>query len=1461
MPGDSQIQRLLEEILETDRTPEDVCQACPELLPQIRDRLRRLRALEAEVDAYFPTSGFASTHLQPPDGRPPQIPGYTVQSTLGRGGMGIVYRAKHLRLNRIVALKTLLAGAYAGPRERERFQREAEAVASLRHPNIVQIYDVGDHDGRPFFTMELLEGGSLAQALAGTPQPAQRAAALVATLAGAVQVAHLAGIVHRDLKPANVLLTSDGTPKVVDFGLARHFDGESAVSLSGARVGTPSYMAPEQVLGRPGAIGASADIYALGAVLYEMLTGRPPFRAETSTETELQVIGTEPVAPARLNPRVPRDLETICLKCLNKDMQRRYASAAALAEDLRRFEDGRPIQARRLSKGERSWRWVRRNPALAGLIVMALTLAGLALGGGFWMERQWADRRAEKARQEGRASLAAEAALDKAAALEKEGRWSEARAALEGAEGLLDASAPGGLVERLRQARLDTDMVADLEEIRLRQSERESRERLESAPFSPAEMYANAFRKYGIPVLTFPPASAAEQVRKSPIHNTLLAFMHDWLRFESDDNRARIRAVLDRADDDDWRYAYREALAENNAAKFSALARAPEAPAQPAAVVTGLASAMIGNMYKYEAQMFMREAQQRHPSDFWMNYLLGCFWWEDYPREAVGYFRAAVAIRRTSEGPHLMLGRALRGVGDFDGAAAAFRRSAALSPDYIVAKELVWELAPRGELEQARVVWEKFLERDPPQFAPWYGYAALCLFVGNTDAYIRARKALLARFGETSDDWVVAERASLACLLLPDSGDALRRAIELADRAVAAGEKSSEPGNPYLRFVKGLALYRDGRPEAAVPLLRAAAENLHDRAGPPLALAMAQFQSGSAIEARKTLAAAVRGYNWKDPRAPSGADESALWISHVLRREAEATVIPNLQAFLRGDYQPQDNDERVALLGICHSQGRFRAAAQLYADAFAAVPGLDESMTQACLQHATQRDTWAADSIASFNAPCRYLAARCAAAAGCGLGKDENKVDEPQRARWRKQAREWLRADLAMWTAKLAGDSPLERNLARRMLTHWQTDPDLAGIRELTALDELKANERTDCFAFWHDVRAALKRTGGHPEVAALDPKPLDSQRPSPTVLLRLGRLNDARVAWKSALEANPFEHDAWYGYAELCLFLGDVDGYRDARKALLERFGSTTDPYVAERTSRACLLIPATGEELRQAAAIADRAVPGNSGDHWAGPYFEFARGFAEYRQGRFDGAITAMRGNASGVLGPCPALVVAMALHQKGQTHQARKTLASAILSYDWSARQVRDQHSCISHSLRREAEAMILPNLPAFLAGTYQPQDNDERLCLLGVCQFTNRTCAAARLYSDAFAAEPQLAADLGAAHRASAARAAALAGSGVGMDGSTLDIAERATWRRQARDWLRADLAACAKLLANKAEASRARGRQLLANWKIDPDLAGLREPRALETFSTDERNDCLALWKAVDELLMHARSAN
>jgi WD40 repeat protein/tetratricopeptide (TPR) repeat protein len=308
----------------------------------------------------------------------PTVPGYEILGELGRGGMGVVWKARHLGLNRLVALKMILAGGHAGPDERQRFRTEAEAVAQLAHPHIVQIHDVGECDGLLFCSLEFCPGGSLSDQLDGTPWPGAKAAALVETLARAMNAAHERGIVHRDLKPANVLLAEDGSPRITDFGLAKKLEEDSGQTRSGAILGTPSYMAPEQAQGKVHEIAPAADTYALGAILYELLTGRPPFRAATPLETVLQVLADEPVPPARLNPAVPVDLQTICLKCLQKEPGRRYGSAQELAEDLRRFQAGEPIRARPLGSLRRAIKWVRRRPLVAGLLAALVILGAVS---------------------------------------------------------------------------------------------------------------------------------------------------------------------------------------------------------------------------------------------------------------------------------------------------------------------------------------------------------------------------------------------------------------------------------------------------------------------------------------------------------------------------------------------------------------------------------------------------------------------------------------------------------------------------------------------------------------------------------------------------------------------------------------------------------------------------------------------------------------------------------------------------------------------------------------------------------------------------------------------------------------------------------------------------------------------------------------------------------------------------
>jgi photosystem II stability/assembly factor-like uncharacterized protein/tRNA A-37 threonylcarbamoyl transferase component Bud32 len=275
---------------------------------------------------------------------PPRLGGYEIVGELGRGGMGVVYKAYQTKLKRHVALKMLMAGRVAGQEELARFRTEAEAVARLQHPNIVHIYNIGRQGGRSYLVLEYVGGGSLAHKLRGKPQPPREAAALAETLARAVASAHKHGIIHRDLKPANVLLMPDGLPKITDFGLAKRLDVESGQTQSGAIMGTPSYMAPEQAAGKVHHIGPHTDVWALGAILYELLTGRPPFRGETTLETLHHVVFEELEPPSRVQADVPPELEAICLKCLQKDRAARYATAEALADDLRRYLE-RPAPA------------------------------------------------------------------------------------------------------------------------------------------------------------------------------------------------------------------------------------------------------------------------------------------------------------------------------------------------------------------------------------------------------------------------------------------------------------------------------------------------------------------------------------------------------------------------------------------------------------------------------------------------------------------------------------------------------------------------------------------------------------------------------------------------------------------------------------------------------------------------------------------------------------------------------------------------------------------------------------------------------------------------------------------------------------------------------------------------------------------------------------------------------------
>lgn len=718
MDIDSQVTEKMCQVLSSGETPEAVCRDCPELLPRVRRKLAEYQRLEGQLHAWFPldapqSGGDELPPATPPDSPDalPDIPGYEVKALLGRGGMGLVYRARHLRLNREVAIKVLLAGTHADVHKLERFLREAEAVAGLQHPNIVQVFDIGEFGGQSYFTMELIEGGSLAQKLAGVPQPARYAAELIATVAGAVQAAHERGILHRDLKPANILLTPDGTPKILDFGLARRTEADASdLTLAGVPIGTPSYMSPCQAAGLTSAMGPPTDIYSLGAILYEMMTGRPPFRGESPADTERQVINDPPVHPSRLNPQVPHDLETICLKCLEKDPERRYASARDLADDLNRFSRGEPIAARRASIAEKAWMWARRRPAAAALCV-ALALS-VVLTGALAAESLHESQR--------RAAIVSEVEndLQLLAELERTLEWEDAKSVIARIQGRLATEGGDDVPAEFRaavdRAATNLELAQRLEFIRF-----ERDPLLGGVPDKHAadRNYEEAFRGAGLFVGMEDQAIAAARVRESAIADALVAALDDWaVATQDEQRRAWCLGVAQLADSSApaWKSGFRDLKTWGDASSLASVMRGAPIGELPSSLLVAVAERIqdIGSVD--DAIRFLKQVDREHPGDFGVNFRLAfALMTKRNYAEAVGYYRTAFALR-PGAAVCSNLGYALRAAGQLEEAIEFHRQAIRIDPKYAPAHmNLGVALKAAGNNDEAIECYRRAIEADP----------------------------------------------------------------------------------------------------------------------------------------------------------------------------------------------------------------------------------------------------------------------------------------------------------------------------------------------------------------------------------------------------------------------------------------------------------------------------------------------------------------------------------------------------------------------------------------------------------------------------------------------------------------------------------------------------------------------------------------------------------------------------
>ncbi|MCI0465295.1 MAG: serine/threonine-protein kinase, partial [Gemmataceae bacterium] len=794
----------------------------PDVPPELLPRLERDLAL-----VHLLRQALRRPALAPGPQTLPAVPGYEVLGELGRGGMGVVYLAWQQRLRRVVALKVIKAAEYASEPERVRFRTEAEALARLQHPHLVQIYEYGEHAGRPYFVLEYVDGWNLDQHLAGKPQPVGAAAELVETLARAVHHAHQRGVVHRDLKPANILLqrAESGEQraesqmthpesglalcsplsalclKITDFGLAKLLVGGAVrQTRTGDILGTPSYMAPEQAEGKGREVGPAADVYALGAILYEVLTGRPPFEGATAADTVQQVLHQEPVPLSRLQPKVPRDLETVCLKCLEKDPQRRYASAAALADDLGRFRDGRPVMARPVGRLERAWRWGKRNPREAVIVVLALALLLLGASIDWWLERRQAAHRADLARQEAELALQKQQArvrvvdaLAQLPALRQRFLWDEAEVILKRAEWEAKDLGLEELQPQVQQAQTDLGMAARLDQIRVDRALTLDHRR----DFTGTVLaYREAFRSHGLDLEMADAAELAGQIQGSAIREELVAALDVWASLDNE-RSARLLAVARLADPDPWKDRLRDPKVWQDAKALKALAGEADVSRVGPSLLSSLGM-LLGE--QEESLAIVQRVQQRYPADFWLNFDLGNGFfakrrWDD----AIGYYRAAVAVRPQSAAAYNNLGNALDEKDRRDEAIAAYQEAIRLKKDYAFAHyNLGIALARVGRVDEAIAAYQEAIRLKKDYAFAHYNLGMALAWKGLWDGAIAANQEairLQANFPEAHNHL----------------GIALARKDRL-DEAIAAYQAAIRlrSNDPLVHNNLGVALTRKG---------------------------------------------------------------------------------------------------------------------------------------------------------------------------------------------------------------------------------------------------------------------------------------------------------------------------------------------------------------------------------------------------------------------------------------------------------------------------------------------------------------------------------------------------------------------------------------------------------------------------------------------------------------------------
>jgi eukaryotic-like serine/threonine-protein kinase len=975
-----------------------------------------------------------------PPTEPTELPErYRLEGEIARGGMGAVLKGRDTELGRQIAVKVLLE-THGGRTELvQRFVEEAQIAGQLQHPGIVPIYEMGATPGkRPYFTMKLVKGQTLAKLLEQRQDPGDELTRFVAIFEQVCQTlayAHARGVIHRDLKPANVMVGAFGEVQVMDWGLAKVLantereavpapEATSVIQTgppsageveargptqAGSVLGTPSYMAPEQARGEVELVNERADVFGLGAILCEILTGKPPFLGNNVEAMRRAKLGDLATAFARLDGcGADADLIELAKRCLAPEPEHRPGHAGEVAEAVTGYQ--RSVSQRlRQAEMERAQAQVKaaeerkRRKLAVGLAVAVLALVVGGTGGGLWLQRQQAERQAEQVRQQAERRHAVETALEKAAALQTEARWAEARAVLEQAEQRLGEGDETELSQRVRRALADLELVGELDDIRLEANI------IVQGKFDfagAARKYAAAFQKAGLGEPGDAADEVAARIRASSIREVLVAALDDWVVRSS--GRLRFKwalAVARLADPEVGHERFRAAVVRADRAELEQLAGEAQEERLSPQLLNLLATALAVN--GGDPVPLLQRAQERYPADFWLNYELGTFLLKANKEEGVGYLRAALALRPGNGAVYNNLADCMAYKGQVDEAIAYYQKAIDSDPRHAGAhNNLGRALAGKGQVDAAIACFQKAIDNDPK-----YVYAHYNLG--------------LALFGKGQVD------AAIACY---------QKAIDIDPKLAQAHNNL------------GNALAGKGQVDKAIACFQKAIDIDSKLARAHIGLGLALLQQGRFTQAEVSTRRALDLLPPGDPLRPFVAQQLEQ-CQRGLEREQK---LPDV---LSGKL-PTTPAERSDYAYLCALTRRYPASARLYAEAF-------------------QADATLADNLPAGH---RYNAAYAAAQAGCGQGNDADKLDDKERARLRQQAREWLRADLTSWSKQAASDKEADRALVHKTLTHWQGDPDLAGVRDPEALAKLPETERAEWQKLWAEVKGLLEKAVEKPQ-------------------------------------------------------------------------------------------------------------------------------------------------------------------------------------------------------------------------------------------------------------------------------------------------------------------------------------------------------------------------------------------